>query len=124
MFPKLPFLLALASATSVAHAEVNSLKELRPALIACWQPPPSLERLDVTVRFSLDRQGAIIGRPAITYSELSHDERTSRAFLASVLRALAECTPLELSESFGNAVAGRPVTLRFLWDKRRKSIGA
>jgi hypothetical protein len=106
-----------------AQAEVNSFKELRPAIMACWRPPSSLERLDATVRFSLNRRGAIIGQPAITYSELSEDERTSRAFIASVLRALADCTPVDLSDAFAEALAGRPVTIRFVWDKRRKRQG-
>jgi hypothetical protein len=105
-----------------AGAEVNRLKDVPGAIAACWVPPASLERLEVTVRFSLDRQGKIIGRPAITFSLLGDNEVTNREFIVSVLNAIAQCTPVDLSSSFAEAFAGRPMAVRFVWDKQRKSL--
>jgi len=105
-----------------ANAEVDALRDLRPAITECWEPPPAIQRLEVTVRFSLNSRGGVIGRPAITYSNLSDDEALNREFVASVLSAVANCTPVKLSAAFADAMAGRPVTIRFLWDKRRRWI--
>jgi hypothetical protein len=105
-----------------AHAEVERLKDLPGAITACWAPPRSLQRLEVTVRFSLNSEGYIIGRPTITFSNLVADEGTNRQFVASILTALGQCTPVDLSPSFAAAFAGRPVTVRFVSDKKRKSI--
>lgn len=109
-------------APAAARADVNHLSDLRRALGQCWTPPPSLDPLEATVRFSLNRDGGIIGKPAITYSQLGNDQGIQRAFIRSVLMALAQCTPVALSPSFADAFAGRPVTIRFTWERRRKSL--
>ena len=109
-------------APAPVQADVNSLSDLWKALGQCWNPPPSLDPLSATVRFSLNRNGDIIGQPAITYSQLGDDEGIRRAFVRSVLLALAQCTPLPLSPAFAEAFAGRPVTVRFAWERRRKSM--
>ena len=111
----------VVSNPATAQAEVKRLADLWPALTECWNPPPSLDPLEATVRFSLNRAGEIIGTPAITYASLGDDENTQRAFIRSVLLALAQCTPVSLSQSFAEAFAGKPVTIRFRWGRRGKT---
>ncbi len=44
--------------------------------------------MEITLLFSLRRDGTLIGRPRATWSKLAGDEETQRAFVASVLEAL------------------------------------
>jgi hypothetical protein len=99
---------------------LNTLQELFDALGACWQPPP-LERAragtEITVRFSLTREGTLVGEPRITYSTRTLSADMRAAYQRSALEALRRCTPLRLSRGLGGAVAGRPISGRFLDDR-------
>jgi hypothetical protein len=92
---------------------VNNMRDMWPALTACWKPPAHTKGMEVTVNFALKRNGEVLGKPRITYSKLNGDPEVGRVFVASVLSALAQCTPLKLSDSFGGAVAGRIFSIRF-----------
>ena len=49
---------------------INTLAELWPALYACWSPPAGTEGKELTLRFSIRRDGTLIGKPRATYSKL------------------------------------------------------
>jgi len=107
-------MLALVLLTAALNGEpVASLQELGRALHACFRPPPHSAGSQMTVRFNLTRDGAVQGKPAITYAKLQGSAEHQRAFVAAVLASLAACTPVALSPSFAGAIAGRPFTLRF-----------
>lgn len=91
----------------------NTLKELWTALYACWQPPPGSVGMEITLTFSLRRDGSLIGEPRATWSKLSGSPDQQRAFVASVLSALEQQLPLKLTDGLGGAIAGRPFALRF-----------
>ena len=114
MFSALLLGATLLSATPAqAERTVQTLRELGPALTACWRAPPGSEGSEVTVRFSLKRDGSLLGQPRITYSKLTGDAERQRAFVAAALGALAECLPVRISEDLGGTIAGRPLTIRF-----------
>jgi hypothetical protein len=92
---------------------VNSIREMFLAIYACWEPPPGTAGMSITLRFSLRRQGTLIGKPRATYSKLGGDEALNRAFVASILKALDKTLPLPLSDSMGGAIAGRMLAPRF-----------
>jgi hypothetical protein len=92
---------------------INSLNEMWSALYACWQPPAGSNGMTITLRFSLRRDGTLIGKPVATYSNLSGDDFRKRVFVASVIEALDKVVPLPLTDSMGGAIAGRPLTLLF-----------
>nr|WP_244431988.1 hypothetical protein [Rhodopseudomonas sp. B29] len=100
--------------------QVTNLKELFAALKQCWRPP-RLARGDpgmqITVLVSFNRDGAILGRPRITYESAPGSD--SLAYRVAVMETLQRCTPLNFTEGMGRAVAGRPFTLRF--DDRRSN---
>ncbi|WP_246671479.1 MULTISPECIES: hypothetical protein [unclassified Mesorhizobium] len=83
------------------------------AIFACWQPPPGTAGMSLTLRFSLRRNGTLIGKPRATYSKLGSDDALSRAFVASILEALDKALPLPVSDSMGEAIAGRMLAPRF-----------
>jgi hypothetical protein len=76
---------------------INTLRQAWEALYACWEPPASSEGMEITLLFSLRRDGTLIGRPRATWS----------------ITALDRALPLPLTDGMGGAVAGRPLTLRF-----------
>lgn len=90
---------------------INTIKDMWPALYACWTPPAGSEGMAMTLVFSIRRDGSLIGKPQLTYSKSNGDETLKRAFFASVLEALGQSLPLPITESFGGAIAGRPIAL-------------
>jgi hypothetical protein len=97
---------------------VDKLADVVPAIGACWRPPSGLrgfERAEVTARFSLRRDGSLIGSPRTTYAtgELALNAR--EMLTRSVVEAIAACTPVRISASLGNAMAGRMITIHFIY---------
>jgi hypothetical protein len=91
------------------------------ALRACWVPPPldqSRAGMQITVQVSFRRNGELLGQPRITFesSGASDDERL--AYRIAVAKMLKRCTPVPVTEALGNALAGRPLTIRFV-DNRK-----
>jgi hypothetical protein len=91
---------------------INSVREIRVSLRACWISPPTRTPPQVTVRLSLKRNGEILGQPLISYTnpDTSDDERV--ALHAAVGAALARCMPLPISEALGDIIAGRPINVK------------
>ena len=102
-----------ASAAQIQARPANTLQELWPALTLCWRPPLESDGSEVTVVFSLDRDGRLVGQPTISHSRLFGREEVQRAFAASALAALAACTPAKITPELGEMIAGRLITFRF-----------
>lgn len=101
---------------------VDSLRDLFPALAACWQPPEGLaklERTEITTRFSLRRDGSLIGTPRVTFSSVPSDSRARAVLTEATLAAIRRCTPVAITRGLGGAIAGRPLALRFIYNGPR-----
>lgn len=105
----IPALLGSRPATPIA-----TLRELGPALTACFRAPVRSAGSEITVVLSLTRQGSVFGKPKITYAKLVGQPEDRRAFVEAALGALAACTPVPLTPGLGGAVAGRPLSIRFV----------
>lgn len=92
---------------------VNTLEAMWKALSKCWQPPVGSAGFEVTVRFSLKRDGSLNGVPRITWLRQEGTKEEQMAFVASVFSALDRALPIPLTEAMGNVTAGRPMTMRF-----------
>jgi hypothetical protein len=102
------------SFTSPCRAEpVDSLRELRPALTRCWRAPAGAVGSELTVALALKRDGHLLGRPRITHSALTGNAEAQKRFVGSVLASLAQCTPVRITDSLGQAIAGRRFMIRF-----------
>jgi hypothetical protein len=120
-------LVLVACATNAAaqapQGPINTLNDLGAALRACWIPP-SLDRsragMQVTVQMSFRRNGELFGKPKITFesSGASDDERL--AYRIAVADMLKRCASLPFTDALGNAVAGRPFTMRLVDDRKLK----
>jgi hypothetical protein len=102
-------------------ARVDRIRDVFPAIRACWRPPASGEGptgLQVTVRLSFKRSGEVLGKPQITYFKAGGERHFQERFAASVMSAFAQCTPLPFTAALGSAIAGRPFTFRFIDDRQ------
>jgi hypothetical protein len=113
--------LAIAALATGAVAEpsqrpLDTLNDLGAALRACWAPPP-LERsrpgMQITVQMSF-RQ------PRITFESAGASDDERLAYRVAVAEMLKRCSPLPFTDGLGNAVAGRPFTMRFIDNRKLK----
>lgn len=110
----------LAPGAAGAAGPLNSLREISAAVTACYAPPPpALARpgTQITVLFTLKANGDLLGRPRVTFRSPGLSPEQQDAYFKAVALTLRRCLPLALTQGLGQAVAGRPMTIRFL-DKR------
>lgn len=113
--------LILAAGPSRA-APANSLRALFAQLTHCLTRTASPAAGQITVRFSLRRNGALLGKPEITYARLPPDPEQKRRFLASVADAFDRCLPVDITDALGAAIAGRPLSVRLVAGRRGKGV--
>jgi hypothetical protein len=97
--------------------KLDTLRDMFDALRACWIPPAKEEArsgMQMSVRFAFKRSGDIIATPRVTFVRQGAAPETREAYLHAITAALERCTPLHFSEGLGNAVAGRPIAIRFV----------
>ncbi|MBN9586723.1 MAG: hypothetical protein J0G34_15185 [Afipia sp.] len=97
--------------------ELNTIADLFMALRACWTPPlqeTSREGLEMSVRFSLKRDGDLIGPPRITYVTDGVSQHLRDIYFNAVTASLDGCMPFALTKGFGNAIVGQPMTIRYI----------
>jgi hypothetical protein len=82
--------------------------------------------MQITVRMSFKRNGELLGQPKITFESIDASDDQRLAYRAAVAQMLKRCTPLPFTDALGNAVAGRPFTIRFTDDRgfRRREARA
>lgn len=96
---------------------LNTLNEISAALRACWVPPPldqSRAGMQITVQMSFRRNGELFGQPRITFESAGASDDERLAYRIAVARMLKRCAPLRFTEALGNALAGRPFTIRLI----------
>jgi hypothetical protein len=69
--------------------------------------------MDITVRFSFNRSGEILGKPRITYESATATENDRLAYRIAVMEALQRCTPMPFTEAMAAAIAGHPFAIQF-----------
>jgi len=107
-------------------APINSIHELFEALRTCWEPPTrdqAQQGVQMSVRFSFKRSGDIIAPPFMTYATPGTKADTKQVYLGAINAAIARCAPLPFSKSFGAAIAGQPISIRYI-DDRAMNAGA
>jgi hypothetical protein len=96
---------------------LNTIQEVFRAVEACWIPP-DLDRakpgMQITVLLSFKRSGELNGEPRITYETPGATDAQRLAYRLALAQAITRCTPLPFTEALGNALAGRPMTMRFI----------
>jgi hypothetical protein len=116
----------LASDAAAEPARLNTMKDMGAALQACWVPPPidqSRLGMQITVMMSFKRNGELLGQPRITFESVGASDDERLAYRIAVAEMLKRCSPLPFTDALGNAVAGRPFTMRFIDDRKLKQAG-
>ncbi len=111
----------MGAAAQTPHLPLNTLEEVSAALRECWVPPPldqSRPGMQITVRMSFRRNGELFGQPRITFESVGASDDERLAYRIAVANMLKRCAPLPFTETLGNALAGRPFTIRFI-DQRK-----
>ena len=99
---------------------VDSIMAMFAALRACWAPPSKDQArhgMQYTIRFAFKRDGEIIAPPWRTYSSHDAPAEVRDVYGAAIDAALKRCTPLPFSKGMGEAIAGRPIIIRFVDDR-------
>lgn len=83
-------------------------------LAACWSPPlpPKGQTVEITMRFSFNGQGEVVGSPRITYVKATGS--SADAVRASLLQAIKTCSPLNFTKSMAASAPGYPLSVRFI----------
>jgi hypothetical protein len=101
---------------------INTLRELFAELRACWRPPVvehMRSGMDLSVRFSFKRDGNILGEPRFTYVSRAATAAQRDVYRQAVLDSLTACAPLPFTAGLGGAVAGRPIVVRYIDDRKQ-----
>lgn len=97
--------------------DLNTLGDLMAKLRSCWAPPEKDKAragMQISVRFSFNRNGKIIGPPQMTYSTPGVPAETRAAYLDAINASLENCLPLKFTTGLGGAIAGRPIMVRYI----------
>ena len=126
-FPRIAMVAALALAylgpVGAQSAPANTMRDLFMALNQCLlQAPPGVGGSEITIVFSLKRDGSLLGRPRISHAKLLGDPDAQRNFAAGALAAFGKCLPLSITDGLGGAIAGRPLSARIVSRPRETDI--
>src|SRR5215467_15845383 len=112
--------IAALSASAIAQnpqAPINTLTDLEAALQACWVPPPmeqSRPGMQITVLMSFKRNGELFEQPRITFQSKDASDSERASYRTAVAEMLKRCASLPFTQALGNALAGAPLTMRFV----------
>jgi hypothetical protein len=104
-----------------ARRQLNTIGDLFAALRRCWVPPDSEHAhrgTEMSVRLSFKRNGELIGEPRVTFVKPGTPADVRKTYLDAILASLKICTPLPLTPGLGGALAGRPISIRFIDDRQ------
>jgi len=105
-------LAALLASVARADEPANSLAVMFAHVNLCMATVRLAPGTDVTVQFSLNRRGGLIGKPRITHAHWEGDDRDRRAAAVSIADGFDRCLPVAISDSLGGAIAGRLIAYR------------
>jgi hypothetical protein len=106
--------------------EIDNISALFRAFRACWVGPPAdkvRRGMQITIRFSLNRDGNIIGAPHLTYVTKGVSDEDRQTYYKVILEGLNRYTPFHLTKGMGGAIAGRPLIIRYIETRRQGNAG-
>jgi hypothetical protein len=105
--------------------KLDTLRAMFDALGGCWIPPAKGEAwagMEMSVRFAFKRSGEMIAAPAMTYASRNPPAGAREIYFDTIRAALARCTPLPFTAGMGEAIAGRPIAIRFIENRVLRQI--
>jgi len=105
--------------------DLDNIGDLFAALRSCWMPPQAdaaKKGMQMTVRFSFKRSGALIGPPRVTFATAGVPAEIRDTYFKAISASLDACIPFKFTGGLGGAVAGRPIAVRYV-DNRNLDKG-
>lgn len=107
-----------------AQEKIGTLPDIFKRLGKCFKAP-KLPRghpgQQITFIVAFTKTGELFGQPKVTYESEYATDNDRLLYRTALMQALQRCTPMPFTEGLGDAVAGRPLRMRFD-DRRTKSI--
>ena len=106
--------------------ELDTIGDLFAALRACWSPPSAAKArrdMQMAVRFSFKTSGELIGPPRLTYATAGVPVSTRDTYLKAINASLDDCLPLQFTKGLAGALAGRPISIRYVDNRELGSPG-
>lgn len=97
--------------------DLDTIGALFAELRACWSPPAedsARQGMQMSVRFSFNKAGGLIGPPRLTYVTSGVPAETRTTYLNAINTSLKACLPLKFTDGLGGALAGRPIAIRYV----------
>jgi len=97
--------------------DLNTIGDLFAALRSCWSPPPpdaARAGMQMSVLFSFRKAGTPIAPPRVTYASPGAPTDVRDTYLKTINTSLGGCTPLTFTKGLGDAIAGRPIMIRYV----------
>jgi hypothetical protein len=99
---------------------VNTIHDMFEVLRSCWVPPPrnrARHGMEYTIIFAFKRDGELLAPARMTY--MTHDVPADvrDTYRDAVDATLKRCTPMHFSTGMAGAIAGRPISIRFIDDR-------
>jgi hypothetical protein len=97
--------------------DLDTIGDLFAELRSCWSPPAAdaaRQGMQMSVRFSFNKSGGLIGPPRVTYATSGAPADTRSTYLAAIKSSLDACLPLKFTGGLGGALAGRPIAIRYV----------
>jgi hypothetical protein len=97
--------------------DLDNIGDLFAELRSCWSPPPpdaAREGMQMSVRFSFKKSGEMIGPPRLTYATAGVPADTRDTYLKAINASLNACIPLKFTDGLADALAGRPIAIRYV----------
>lgn len=106
--------------------DLDTIRDLFAALRACWKPPEpekAQQGMEMSVRLSFKRDGAMVAPPRVTYVSKGTPDDTRQIYRDAITAAFDSCLPLHFTKGLGGAIAGRPIAIRYV-DNRLLDSGS
>src|SRR3982074_3433566 len=97
--------------------DLGTIGDLFAALRSCWSPPPAdaaREGMQMSVLFSFMKSGAIIAPPRMTFATHGAPADIRNTYLKAISSSLSGCEPFKFTTGLGDAIAGRPIMIRYI----------
>ncbi|MBK3663834.1 hypothetical protein JJE66_21725 [Bradyrhizobium diazoefficiens] len=97
--------------------DLDTIGDLFSELRSCWSPPSDNHArpgMQMSVRFSFNKAGGLIGPPRLTYVTAGVPADTRTTYLNAINTSLNACLPLKFTDGLGGALAGRPIAIRYV----------
>src|SRR6266566_4596299 len=93
------------------------------SLLGSSAPRQSRAGMQITVQMSFRRNGELFGHPRITFESAGASDDERLAYRVAVAKMIKRCAPLPFSNALGNALAGRPFTIRLIDHRKLREAG-